>query len=149
MSLKDMILEDMKTAMKQKEKLRVSTIRMLRADIKNKEINLQKELEDQDVLKIISSSVKKVKESILEFEKAGRDELVEKGRKEIAILEKYLPEPLSKNEIESIINNAIESVEATSLKNMGAVMKVVMPQVQGRADGKVVNQIVRAKLAAT
>lgn len=146
MTLKEQLNQDMKTAMKQKESMRLSTIRLIRAGIKNREIELGKELEDEDVLKVIVSLVKQHKDSIEQFRQGGRQDLVEKEQAELTILEAYLPQQLSEEEIRALVREAIEAVQATSLKDMGKVMKYVMPKTQGRADGKIINQLVKEQL---
>ncbi len=146
MSLKQRIMEDMKEAMKAKDTARVSTLRLLLSEIKNKEIDKRGELSDDEVLAVIQKAVKQRRESIEQYKKAGREDLAEKESKELEILESYLPQPLTEEELEAIIDEAIKEVGATSPRDMGKVMKVVMPKVRGRADGKVVNQKVREKL---
>jgi len=132
--------------MKAKDTAKVSTLRLLISEIKNKEIDKRGELTDDEILAVIQKAVKQRKESIEQYEKAGRSDLVEKEKKELEILEAYLPQPLSEEELEAIIDEAIKEAQATSVKDMGKVMKIVMPKVRGRADGKIVNQKVREKL---
>ena len=146
MGLKEKIMQDMKEAMKAKDTAKVSTLRLLISEIKNKEIDKRGELTDDEILAVIQKAVKQRKESIEQYEKAGRNDLVEKEKKELEILEAYLPQPLSEGELEAIIDEAIKEAQATSVKDMGKVMKIVMPKVRGRADGKIVNQKVREKL---
>ncbi len=146
MGLKEKIMQDMKEAMKAKDTAKVSTLRLLISEIKNKEIDKRGELTDDEILAVIQKAVKQRKESIEQYEKAGRSDLVEKEKKELEILEAYLPQPLSEEELEAIIDEAIKEAQATSVKDMGKVMKIVMPKVRGRADGKIVNQKVREKL---
>lgn len=142
MSLKEELLQDMKTAMKAKEagKTALSVIRMVRSAIRNTEIDGKCELDDAGVGAVIAKEMKQRKESLAEFEKAGRQDLVDQTKAEIAVLEKYMPKQLSADEVRDIVTKAIAG--QTGLK-MGDVMKLVMPQVKGRADGKVVSQIVR------
>ncbi len=146
MGLKEQIMQDMKEAMKSKDSLKVSTLRLLISEIKNKEIEKRGELSDDEILAVIQKAVKQRKESIEKYKEAGRTDLAEKEEKELKILESYLPQPLSKEELEAIIEEAIKETGATTPKDMGKVMKVVMPKVRGRADGKLVNQMVREKL---
>ena len=146
MGLKEKIMQDMKEAMKAKDTAKVSTLRLLISEIKNKEIDKRGELTDDEILAVIQKAVKQRKESIEQYEKAGRSDLVEKEKKELEILEAYLPQPLSEEELEAIIDEAIKEAQATSVKDMGKVMKIVMPKVRGRADDKIVNQKVREKL---
>ena len=128
MSIKDQLTADMKQAMKDREagKLRLSVIRMVRANIKNVEINDKKELTDDEVLAVLMKEVKMRQDSVEEFQKAGRDELVAQAKEEIAILKKYLPEALSDDELKAIVAEVIAAVGATSPKDMGKVMPAVM-----------------------
>ena len=145
-TLKDQLTQDMKSAMKQKEQVRLSTIRLVRAAMKNREIELGEELNDEEVIKVISTLVKQHKDSIEQFQKGGRDDLVEKEQAELGILESYLPQQLSEEDVKALVKEAIEAVSATSMKDIGKVMKYIMPKVQGRADGKMINQLVKEHL---
>lgn len=146
MALKAQLTQDMRSAMKQREHVRLSTIRLIRAAIKNREIELGEELHDEEVIKVILTLVKQHKDSIEQFQKGGRDDLVEKEQAELGILESYLPQQLSEEEVKALVKEAIEAIGATSMKDMGNVMKYIMPKVQGRADGKVINQLVKEHL---
>ena len=148
MSIKDQLTADMKQAMKDREagKLRLSVIRMVRANIKNVEINDKKELTDDEVLAVLMKEVKMRQDSVEEFQKAGRDELVAQDKEEIAILKKYLPDALSDVELKAIVAEVIADVGATSPKDMGKVMPAVMVKTKGRADGKRINVMVRELL---
>lgn len=148
MSIKDQLTEDMKQAMKDREngKLRLSVIRMVRANIKNLEINEKKELNEDEVLAVLMKEVKMRQDSLEEFQKAGRSELVAQAEEEIAILKKYLPEALSDEELKGIVADVIAEVGAASLKEMGKVMPAVMAKTKGRADGKRINAMVRELL---
>lgn len=146
MTLKSKFTIEMKKALKSGEKLRLSVIRLLLSLIKNKEIQKGKELSDLEIIEVISSSVKQRKESIKQFNEGGRNDLAEKEEAELKILQSFLPEPLSKDEIEKIIEAAIKETEAISIRDMGKVMKIIMPQLIGQADGQMVNQLVKAKL---
>jgi hypothetical protein len=115
--------------------------------VKNREIELGEELSDEEVIKVISTLVKQHKDSIEQFQKGGRDDLVEKEQAELGFLESYLPQQLSEEGVKALVKEAIEAVSATSMKDMGKVMKYVMPKAQGRADGKVINQLVKEYLA--
>ena len=150
MSVQDLLLEDMKQAMRDKEsgKLRLSVIRMVRASIKNIEIDKKKELSDEEVAEVLAKELKMRKGAIEEFKKANRDDLVETLEQEIEILLKYIPEQMSEEEITVLVLDAINAAEATSAKDMGKVMALLMPKVKGRADGKLVNNIVKEKLNA-
>lgn len=147
MSLKDKILQDMKEAMKTRDQLRLSTLRLLVSEIKNREIDAKEELEDDEVLALIRKAVKQRQDSISQYEKGGRQDLADKERAEMAILKAYLPEDLSREALLAIIDEAISATGASSPREMGKVMKEVMPKVKGRADGKVVNELVRKRLA--
>ncbi len=149
MSIKDRLTEDMKQAMKDREdgKIRLSVIRMIRSSIKNVEIDEKKELSEEETLGIIAKELKMRRDSLAEFEKAKRDDLAEYAKQEIKILMQYLPQQLSSEELKAIIAEAISKVGAVSAKEMGKVMAAVMPQVKGRADGKIINTIVREMLA--
>ena len=132
MSLEERLVEEMKQAMKSNDKLRLSTIRMIRSASKNKEIELRKKLEDEDVVKVIQVMVRKGEESVEQFQTGGRMDLVEKEKKEIEILKSFLPQPLSQEEILKIIDQSIQETQASSLKDIGKVMKSVMPKIGGR-----------------
>lgn len=148
MSIKDLLTEDMKQAMKDKEsgKLRLSVIRMARANIKNIEIDEKRELNDDEVLAVLVKEVKMRQDSLEEFAKAGRDELVEQAKQEIAILRKYLPEQLSDEELKALVEEAVAETGAAGPKDMGKVMAALMPKTRGRADGKRINTMVRELL---
>ena len=142
MSLKETLMQDLKTAMKTKDKRTKDTITMVRAAIKQKEVDERVELDDEGVLKVLSKEIKERRGSIEEFEKAGRDDLVESTKAEIDVLMKYMPEQLSEEELEKLIRQVMEENNITEKKQMGLLMKNIMPKVQGRADGKAVNAIV-------
>ena len=148
MNLKEKLNEDMRKALRKKDALRLSTIRLLLAAIKNLEIakGKDKELKESDLLGALSSEAKKRKEAIEGYKRGQREELVEKETKELEIIKEYLPEELSPEELEKIIEETIEEVGARDLKDMGKVMGAIMGKVKGRADGKVVNQMVRERL---
>ena len=147
MSLKEEILKDMKEAMKARDKLKLSTLRLLIAEIKNKEIAAKGELKDHEILVLIQKAVKQRQDSIEQYRKGGREDLADKEEGEMKILKTYLPEELSKEELIKIIDSAISATGAVSLKEMGNVMKEVIPQTQGKADGKLVSELVRKRLA--
>lgn len=142
MSLKETLMQDLKTAMKTKDKRTKDTITMVRAAIKQKEVDERVDLDDEGVLKVLSKEIKERRGSIEEFEKAGRDDLVESTKAEIDVLMKYMPEQLSEEELEKLIRQVMEENNITEKKQMGLLMKNIMPKVQGRADGKAVNAIV-------
>ncbi len=142
MSLKEQLLQDMKEAMKAKEagKTELSVIRMVRSAIRNTEIDSKCELDDDGVGAVIAKEMKQRKESLADFEKAGRADLAAQVQSEIAVLEKYMPKQLSKDELRQIVTEAIAAVGSTK---MGDVMKAVMPKIKGKADGKAVSQVVQ------
>lgn len=146
MTLMEQLTADMKEAMKQGEKERLSVIRLVRGAVRQAEIDGKKTLTDDEVLGVIGKEVKMRRDSIEEFERGGRADLVEKTQAEIAVLMPYLPEQLSADEIKRIVEEVISSVGAASSKDMGKVMGALMPRVKGRADGKLVNETVRALL---
>ena len=145
MSLKDRLNEDMKLAMKEKEagKLRLSVIRMVRANIKYVEIDKKRELFEEEVLDVLAKEVKMRRDSMEEFKKGNRPDLVENLEREIDILMQYLPQQLTEQELRVLVAEAVKESQAASAKDMGKVMAVLMPNVKGRADGKMVNTIVR------
>lgn len=149
MSLQARLTEDMKQAMKEKEagKFRLSVIRMVRASIKNVEIDKKRELNDEEVLEILAREVKMRRDAMEEFKKAGRDDLVHTALDEIAILSAYLPKQLDESEIRQLVCAVIAEVGAVTEKDLGKVMSALMPKVKGRSDGKLVNTIVREELA--
>ena len=146
MSLKEQLTADMKEAMKNKEKERLAVIRMVRGAIRQQEIDGQKELGEEDVIAVISKEVKMRRDSIEEFQKGGREDLVEKTQAEIDVLLPYLPAQLSEDEVRELVKAAVEQTGAATPKDMGKVMGVLMPKVKGRADGKMGNTIVKSFL---
>ena len=145
--LLEKIESDLKNAMKERNETKLGTLRMLKAAIKNKEIEKKvKNLTEPELLEIIQKQVKQRKDSISDFEKANRQDLVKKETAEISVLEQYLPKPLSETELKFLIQKAIQTVGAKSKAVIGKVMKEVMPQVAGKADGKQVTQILATLL---
>jgi uncharacterized protein YqeY len=148
MGLKEKILDDLKEAMKNKEAERLSAIRMLQAAIKNREIELRPNgITEQDVLGVVRKMAKQRKDSISEFEKAARQDLADKEKAELKILEAYLPAQMSAEQLTAIVDEVIKSQNATTQKQMGAVVKEVMNRAAGMADGKMISDLVRSKLA--
>ncbi len=148
------INEDLVTSMKSKEdgsELRTSTLRMIKSSIKNAEIAKRGkgELTEEDILGVLSSMVKQRKESVEQYLKANRNDLAEKENKEIEIIQKYLPEQLSTEEVDEIIKSTIQEAGITGMKDMGRLMKELMPKLKGRADGKLVSQRVKEILEKT
>lgn len=146
MSLKERIQEEMKAAMRAKEKERLGTIRLILAAIKQKEVDDQITLDDTQVLAVLDKMVKQRRDSIKQYEAAGRDELAAKERDEITVLETYLPEQMSDAEIEALVSAAIEETGASTPQDMGKLMGLLKPRAQGRADMGKVSQIVKNKL---
>jgi uncharacterized protein len=147
MSLKERIFKDMTAAMKAKDAARLSTLRMVKASIQNREIDKGGELSDEELVKALQSLVKQRRDSVEQYEKAGRTELVEKEQAEIKVIEEYLPAALDDAAIARVVEETIAETGASSMKEMGAVMKAVMAKLAGQTvDGKAVNQIVKSKL---
>lgn len=147
MNIKEELMKELKESMQQKDTLRKDTVTMLRAAILKVEKDTQKELKLEEMQAIVAKEIKNRKESITEFEKGAREDLIEKTKREIEILAKYLPEQLTNEEILVLIKNAIESVGATSMKDMGKVMGAIKTAVSGKADGKLVSDLVREELS--
>ena len=147
MSLEERLVAEMKEAMKANDKVRLSIIRMVRSAVKNKEIELRKPLDDETVRRVIQGMVRKGEESLEQFQLGGRMDLVDKERQEIEILKTYLPQSMSREEIIEVIDQTIQETQATSLKEMGKLMKSVMSKLQGKADGKLINQLVKERLS--
>jgi uncharacterized protein YqeY len=149
MSLKDKITEDMKTAMRAKDKERLSTLRMVKSEFmkKEKEGGNSGEITDDEVIKMLNTLVKQRRDSVEQYEKGGRMELAEKENAEITILEEYLPKAASAEEIEKAVAEAIAETDASSMKDMGAVMKTSLEKLSGKTvDGKLVSETVKSKL---
>lgn len=146
MGLVEKINNDMKGSMKARDELRLSAIRMLKAALKNSEIEKGSPPTDDDVVSVVSSMIKQRRDSVEQYEKGGRRDLAEKEEAEIKVLEGYLPAQLSEDEIVGIIKEAVAEAGASSPSEMGKVMKLVMPRVKGKADGKLVNQKVKELL---
>jgi hypothetical protein len=147
MSLEQRLADEMKSALRSGDKMRLSVIRMARAAMKNKEIEDREKLDDGAIIRVISGLVKKGEESLVHFQQANRPDLVYKQEKELEILRSFLPQQLSRDEILALVDEAIQETEALDLKDLGKVMKSLMPKITGRADGKLVNQMVREKLS--
>ncbi|HZS12329.1 MAG TPA: GatB/YqeY domain-containing protein [Nitrospirales bacterium] len=147
MSLRDRLSNDLKTAMKAKDQLRMDVIRMIKAAITNKEIELKKDLDDAELSRVMASLVKQRKESVEQYQKGQRADLADKEQKEIAIIEGYLPKAVSADELRTVIEAVVRETGASSAKDMGTVMKAVMARLGGQTvDGKQVSELVRAKL---
>ncbi|WP_273850841.1 GatB/YqeY domain-containing protein [Guptibacillus spartinae] len=147
MSLNDRLTADMKVAMKNKEKHKLSVIRMVKSSLQNESIKLGHELTEEEELTVLTREVKQRKDSLLEFEKAGRSDLVQNLDEELSILSVYLPKQLSEDEVEQIVQEVISETGASSKKDMGKVMGALMPRVKGKADGGLVNRLVQKNLS--
>ncbi len=146
MGLKESITSDLKQAMLARDKGRTSTLRLLIAAIRNAEIEKRRELSEDELIEVVNREVRKRKEAIAEFEKGDRPDLVDKEKKELEILKDYLPEQIPVEELRKMIGKLIDETGASSEKDLGKVMSKIMPIVKGRADGKMVNQLVREML---
>ncbi|WP_429949692.1 glutamyl-tRNA(Gln) amidotransferase subunit E [Enterococcus sp. AZ170] len=146
MSLLTTLNDDIKVAMKAKDKETLSVLRMLKAAIQNEQIKAGRDLDGEEELTVLSREMKQRRDSLSEFEKAGRDDLADKVKIEIAIVEKYMPKQLSEEEIRQIVQTAIDQTGATSPNEFGKVMGAVMPKVKGKADGNQVNAIAKELL---
>ncbi|MBC8744889.1 GatB/YqeY domain-containing protein [uncultured Limosilactobacillus sp.] len=146
MSLLQQLTSDMVTAMKKRDKETLNVVRMLKAAVQNEQIELGHDLSSDEEIAVMAREYKQRKESLEEFEKAGREDLISQAKKELAIVESYMPKQLSKDEVTSIVEGVINELNASSMKDFGKVMKSVMPKVQGQADGKLVNQVVKEQL---
>jgi hypothetical protein len=148
MSLLETLNQDMKQAMRNKEKQKLSTIRMVKASLQNEAIKLGNEsLSEEAELTVLARELKQRKDSLREFKEAGRDDLVESLDREIEFLQEYMPEQLSDEELEAIVVETIKQVQATSKQEMGKVMGALMPKVKGKADGTQVNKLVQKHLS--
>jgi uncharacterized protein YqeY len=147
MSLKDRILQDVKDAMRAKDKPRLATIRLITAAIKQREVDERIELDDTQVLVVLDKMCKQRRESISQFEQAGRDDLAAQEKAELALIQQYLPEQLGEAEINELIDAAMEQTGASSMKDMGKVMGQLKPKLQGRADMGAVSALIKARLS--
>ena len=148
MSLHDRLTEDLKLAMKSRDQLRMDVIRMIKAAVLNKEVELKRDLDDAEMSRVMTTLVKQRRESVEQFEKAQRAELAEKERREIEIIETYLPKPLTHQELEALVVSIISETGASSMKDMGQIMKTLMARVAGQPlDGKHVSNLVKSKLS--
>jgi uncharacterized protein YqeY len=147
MALKDQLDADLKAAMRDKDAVKLSVVRMLKSAIKYREIEVMKPLDDAGVLQVITSEIKRHKDSVEQYRAGNRTDLVEKEEAEIAILQGWLPTQLTEAEVRAKVDAAVQAVGAKGPKDMGAVMKALLPEVQGKADGKLVSELVKARLA--
>ena len=142
MTLKERLTNDLKDAMKNKDQVRKSVVTLVRAAIKQKEVDERVELDDVDVMDIVSKQLKQRNEALVDFKKAGRDDLISQTEEEIEILLTYLPKQLTDDELREYIKQAVEQVGATSVKDIGKIMGILMPKVKGKADGRRINNLV-------
>ena len=147
MFLEEQLFSELAQAMKQKNSLRVNTLRLLKAAIKNRQVALQRKLEDNEILRVIGTQVKQRRDAIRQFHEGGRNDLVSKEEAELAILMSFLPEQLSPEAISQEVTSVIEELGAKDMKDMGRVMKAVMAKLAASADGRLVNEIVRKHLS--
>jgi len=147
MSILERLERDMIEATKARESERLGVIRFVRSELKNRQIELGRDLEDDDVIEVLARVAKRHNESIEQFTEGGRDDLVESERRQLAVVQVYLPEKLGDDEIARLIEQAIEETGASGRGGLGLVMKAIMPKVKGRADGNAVKQMVQARLA--
>ncbi len=143
MSLKERLLEDMKNAMKDKDVIKKNTVQMARAAILQVEKDNKITLDDDGIIDIIAKEVKKRREALPDFEKSGRQDLIDNLKAEVDVLLQYLPQQLTEEELEVIVRQAIQDTGATTVKDTGRIMQAVMPQVKGRTDGKMINLIIK------
>lgn len=146
MSLKDILLQDLKESMKEKDTVRKNTVHLVRSGVLQIEKDKKIELDDEGVLDVIIKEVKKRRDSLPDYEKSGRKDLIDELNREIAILMTYLPEQLSDEDVEKIVKETIEKVGATSMKDMGKVMSEISPKLKGRADNRKISQIIKSIL---
>lgn len=147
MAIKNKLDEDLKAALKSKDAVTTGALRLLINAIKNEEFRVREKLADDAVIGVLSTQAKQRRESIDAFENAGRTELAEKEKRELEIIQNYLPKQLSEDELVRLVDEAIAEAGASSPKDMGKVMKLLTPKTKGRADGKMVSEMVREKLA--
>ncbi|HNZ32393.1 MAG TPA: GatB/YqeY domain-containing protein [Smithellaceae bacterium] len=148
MDINKKLNEEMVTAAKAKDKIRLSAIRLLKTAVHNKEIELMRPLQEAEIMQLLSAMVKQRKDSIEQFAKGGRMDLVEKEEAELKVVQEFLPAQMSDKEVEALIKKAIAEAGAVSAKDMGKVMKILMPQITGRADGKAAGEKVKALLSS-
>jgi uncharacterized protein YqeY len=139
--------QEMILAAKAKDKLRLSALRLLKSGLHNREIDLKRELNEAEFLQLLSAMVKQRKDSIEQFEKGGRTDLVEKEEAELKVIQEFMPTPMSETELDAMIAEAIRETSAASVRDMGKVMAILMPKVTGKADGKMVGEKVKARLS--
>ena len=149
MTLKERIDQDLKTAMREKDVVRLSVVRLLKSAIKYREIELAKALDDGEIEGVIASEVKRRRDSVEQYRAGNRQDLVDREEAEIRILKGWLPAPLSQDELAAKVDEVVRRLKASGPKDMGAVMKALLPEVQGRAEGKAVSELVKSRLLGT
>lgn len=147
MGLKEQLDQDLKAAMREKDALKLSVVRLLKSAVKYREIEILKPLDDAGVQGVIASEIKRRRDSVEQYRAGHRQDLVDKEEAEIRILQGWLPEPLGEEALRAKVDEAVKKVGAQGMKDMGAVMKALLPEVQGRAEGKVVSDMVKARLS--
>lgn len=147
MTIRERLEADAKTALKARDRLRLDVVRMLRSQVKYSEISKRHELSDEETIDVLVSALKARRETLEFSEKSGREDLIEKARQEIKVIEGYLPQQLSESEVQELVDQAVLETGASDPKDMGRVMGALMPRVKGRADGKLVNTLVRQALS--
>jgi uncharacterized protein YqeY len=147
MALKDQLDADLKSAMRDKDTVKLSVVRMLKSAIKYREIELMKPLDDAGVLQVLSAEIKRHRDSVEQYRAGHRQDLVDKEEAELAVLQAWLPPQLTEAQLKAKVDEAVERVKAQGPKDMGAVMKALLPEVQGKADGKLVSELVKARLS--
>jgi len=146
MSIKDRLSAEMKDAMRARDSVKVSTIRMVLSSVKYKEIEKGGPLDDDGMVSVLATAAKQRKEAIEQYRKGGRDDLAEKESSELAVIESFMPQQMSPEEVEEVVKKAITDTGASAPKDMGRVMKELMPQLKGKADGKLINELVKKHL---
>lgn len=144
MSLKERLAEDLKSSMKNKDTVRKNTVQLVRTAVLQVEKDKKVTLEDEDILEVIAKQLKQRRDSLPEYEKSGREDLISELKREMEVLMEYLPEQLSMDELRPIVEEAVKAVGTESMKDMGRIMEYVMPKVKGRADGKAVSDIAKS-----
>ena len=147
MALKDQLDTDLKASMREKDTVKLSVVRMLKSAIKYREIELMKPLDDAGVLQVLTSEIKRHRDSVEQYRAGNRQDLVDKEEAEIGVLQGWLPAQLTEAEVRAKVDQAVARLQAQGPKDMGAVMKALLPKVQGKADGKLVSELVKARLS--
>lgn len=147
MSLKEQLAEDLKSAMRDKDVIRKNVVQLVRAGVLQVEKDTKVTLDDDGVLDVIAKQLKQRRDSLPDYEKSGRDDLIAQLKSEMEVLMGYLPEQLTREEIEAIVKEAVETTGASTMKDMGKIMAAVMPKTKGRADGKIINEIAKSLLS--